>query len=143
MERTSALLCERMRAYVSLEVDGELADLEQAMLEAHVAQCATCSAYRADVHGFTRELRSAPHERLERRVALPRVRSRIPLRALQAAAAAASVAAAFVVVTAVGTRSEPSVRTTSGEVLFPGEIDTAAYVPRAVRPAAEDANYPI
>ena len=132
-----------MRAYVSLEVDGELAELELAMVEAHLAQCADCLAYRADVHGFTRELRAAPLERLERRVALPRVRPRVPLRALQAAAAAAAVAAAFLVVTAVGTRSEPSARTTSGEVLFPGEIDTAAYVPRPVRPAAEDANYPI
>ena len=132
-----------MRAYVSLEVDSELAELEQAMLEAHLAQCADCSAYRADVHGFTRQLRAAPLERLERRLALPRVRSRDPLRVLQATAAAAAVAAAFLIVTAVGTRSEPPVRTTSGEVLFPGEVDTAAYVPRAVRPAAEDANYPI
>ena len=132
-----------MRAYVSLELDGELAELEHAILESHLEQCAACSAYRADVHAFTGELRSAALEPLERGLALPRVRSRVPLRALQAAAAAAAVAAAFVVAASVGTRSEPSVRTTSGEVLFPGEIDTAAYVPRAVRPAAEDANYPI
>ena len=137
------MLCERMRAYVSLEADGELAELERAMVEAHVAQCSTCSAYRADVHACTHDLPSAPLERPDRRLVLPRVRSRVPLRAVQAAAAAAAVAAAFLVVTAVGTRSEPSVRTTSDEVLFPGEIDTAAYTPRAVRPAVEDANYPI
>ena len=54
------VVCERVRAQVSLEVDGELSQLERAMLAAHVVRCAECRAYRRDVHALTRALRSAP-----------------------------------------------------------------------------------
>ena len=55
-----SVACERVRAQVSLEVDGELSQLERAMLAAHVLRCDDCHAYRERVHSFTRELRTAP-----------------------------------------------------------------------------------
>ena len=55
-----SVACERVRAQVSLEVDGELSHLERAMLAAHVLRCADCHAYRERVHAFTGELRAAP-----------------------------------------------------------------------------------
>jgi predicted anti-sigma-YlaC factor YlaD len=54
--------CERVRSQVSLEVDGDLSQLERAMLAAHVLRCAECRAYRSDVHAFTRALRAAALE---------------------------------------------------------------------------------
>ena len=56
---THPVACERVRVQVSLELDGELSQLERAMLAAHVARCADCRAYRSEVHAFTRALRAA------------------------------------------------------------------------------------
>lgn len=59
---THPVACERVRGQVSLEVDGDLSQLERAMLAAHVLRCAECRAYRSDVHAFTRALRAAALE---------------------------------------------------------------------------------
>ena len=59
---THPVACERVRSQVSLEVDGELSQLERAMVAAHVLRCADCRGYRADVHAFTRALRAAALE---------------------------------------------------------------------------------
>lgn len=56
---THPVACERVRSQVSLEVDGELSQLERAMLAAHVVRCADCRAYRSDVRAFTHALRAA------------------------------------------------------------------------------------
>jgi predicted anti-sigma-YlaC factor YlaD len=59
---THPVVCERVRVQVSLELDGELSQLERAMLAAHVLRCSDCRAYRSDVHAFTRALRAAALE---------------------------------------------------------------------------------
>jgi predicted anti-sigma-YlaC factor YlaD len=82
------VVCERVRAQVSLEVDGELSQLERAMLAAHVARCAECRAYRRDVHALIGALRSAPLETAPP-IAVRRYRRSIPATRLQAGAAAA------------------------------------------------------
>ncbi len=92
MKDIGALVCERFRALASLELDGELSELEHAMLDSHLTHCALCQAYGADVGAFTEELRAAAPEPLERRVVLPARRRR--LRSVQVAAVAA-VALAF------------------------------------------------
>ena len=81
-------VCERARTYVSLRIDGELSQLEDAMLQAHLARCEPCSAYAVDVAATTRELRAAGQERLERPIALPH-RRRVSFGTIQVAAAAA------------------------------------------------------
>lgn len=84
--------CERARAWVSLQVDGELSELEQALLAAHVDRCAACASFAAGVRGFESELRAQPLEPLPRPVAVRRVSSAAAHRFLQVGAAVAVVA---------------------------------------------------
>ena len=56
---------------MSLRLDAELSQLEIRMLEGHLARCADCAAFEADVAEFTAELRSAPLEPLARPVVIP------------------------------------------------------------------------
>ena len=42
-------VCARVREQVSLELDGELSQLEQRMLGAHLERCGACATYAADV----------------------------------------------------------------------------------------------
>jgi anti-sigma factor RsiW len=62
------VVCERVRAQISLELDNELSELERRMLDAHVLRCPACSAYSADVTDFTTMLRTAPLEQMRRAV---------------------------------------------------------------------------
>jgi predicted anti-sigma-YlaC factor YlaD len=85
--------CELARGQISLDLDGELSELEQAALNAHVVGCGGCRAYRESAAGVTTLLRSAHPEQPEFPVVLSRrSRVRVPLRAVQAAAAAAVLA---------------------------------------------------
>lgn len=61
-QTTHPVACDRVRGQVSLELDGELSQLERAMVAAHVLRCADCRGYRSDVQAFTRALRSAALE---------------------------------------------------------------------------------
>lgn len=78
-----SIICERVRAQISVELDGELSQLERAMLAAHLGRCADCSAYDEEVAAFTGVLRESPLERMHshvtvrrpRRLAVPRVPS--------------------------------------------------------------------
>jgi predicted anti-sigma-YlaC factor YlaD len=89
-----SVICDRVRAQVSLEVDGELSQLERRMLRAHLDRCEDCSTFSAEVQGFTREIRSAPLEPVGRPVAIPRLRRPSFARVQVAAVAAVFVAAA-------------------------------------------------
>jgi len=84
--------CDRARAWVSLRLDGELSELEGAMLGSHLERCKTCRAFAAEAVGFTLALRASPLESLERPITLPAAR-RSARRAVQFGAAAALVAA--------------------------------------------------
>ena len=85
--------CERAREWVSLELDGELSELEDALLRAHLDRCVACAAFARDARAFTRALRAAPSERPAEAPAPPRSGGG-RLRVLQLASAAAAVAAA-------------------------------------------------
>jgi anti-sigma factor RsiW len=86
-------LCERARVWASLRADGELSELESALLGAHLERCPECRAFARGVDAVARGLRRV---RLERpaplELAVPRRRSRA--RVLQFAAATAAVVAA-------------------------------------------------
>ena len=76
--------CERAAQWISLELDGELSQLEQAALARHLHGCARCQAMSAEVSSFTRMLREAPLIEFERQVACPspvRTRARVARRA--------------------------------------------------------------
>ena len=54
--------CDRAALWISLELDGEISELERAALAAHLGGCAECSSARAEIAGFTRLMRAAPLE---------------------------------------------------------------------------------
>jgi predicted anti-sigma-YlaC factor YlaD len=82
--------CEQIRGAVSESLDGELAEIDHARLEAHLAHCAACRAYSADATGTARLLREAPLEQLDFPIALPSRRLALARR-LQVTAAAAAL----------------------------------------------------
>lgn len=93
MDPSGGQLCARARFWASLRVDGELSELEGALLDGHLARCAECAAVVAGFETTTRALRAAPLE-ANRPVALP---ARRPSRRGLTAVACA----AFVVVAAI------------------------------------------
>jgi len=87
-------MCERSREWASLRLDGELSELERALLDAHTRNCDACAEYVAELGAFTTAIRSAELEQLPRPVALPLRRSFAwATRAFQAGAATAAVLA--------------------------------------------------
>jgi len=84
-------LCERARSWASLRADGELSDLESALLDSHLGRCSSCRTFARDTEEIAAMLRAA---RLETPAPFaPRLRQarRTGLRALQVAAAVAVV----------------------------------------------------
>lgn len=81
--------CMRARESVSGRLDGELSELEGAWLDAHLRDCADCSAYAEDVSAAVRLVRAAALERPSREVVPPRRR---PVPRFRVASAAAAVA---------------------------------------------------
>ncbi len=87
------MICERVRAQISLELDGELSQFERVMVASHVARCADCAAYRDEVTSFTALLRAAPAERIDTPVVVSRPRRSYIGRVSAVGAAAAAVVA--------------------------------------------------
>jgi predicted anti-sigma-YlaC factor YlaD len=88
--------CERAQSWASLELDGELSQLEHALLTTHLNRCATCAETVAGMRTLTAELRTAPLEPLERPVVVitaPARRARPLALRLALAATLAAVAA--------------------------------------------------
>lgn len=54
--------CERARAWVSLELDGELSQLEAALLAAHLGRCESCAVAAAGMRALAGTLRAAALE---------------------------------------------------------------------------------
>jgi predicted anti-sigma-YlaC factor YlaD len=92
--------CSRAREYVSVQLDGELAELELDRLEAHLRICPECSAWAEQVRDVTRRLREAslevPAMSAERYVLQRHRRSWRVGSAVALASAAAVVATIFV-----------------------------------------------
>jgi anti-sigma factor RsiW len=99
--------CERMRGYVSASVDGELSEVEQAMIEAHLAWCPACRAFAAGSAETARVLRESPLEELTFQFALPG-RRRAVARKLQVVGVAAAIAVAVGVGSTLGQAPVPS-----------------------------------
>jgi len=52
--------CERASHWISLDLDGELSELEQAGLARHLERCGSCRSLSAELAGLTALLRGAP-----------------------------------------------------------------------------------
>jgi predicted anti-sigma-YlaC factor YlaD len=103
-----SVVCDRVRAQVSLRLDGELSQLESRMVESHLARCADCAAYEADLTALTTELRTAPLEPLQHPIVIRRPRRASLVRLQVGAAAAVAVAVLGAVTQVVGRDSEPA-----------------------------------
>jgi ferric-dicitrate binding protein FerR (iron transport regulator) len=91
--------CERARQWASLRVDGELSELEDALLEKHLEGCASCDAFAARLAATTEAVRAAPLERPEisyPRFERPVIRLPVGKRVAIVAVAAAAALGAFV-----------------------------------------------
>jgi anti-sigma factor RsiW len=109
-------VCTRVREQVSLELDGELSQLEQRMLGTHLERCARCAAYAADVRDATERIRNAPHAVMQRPVVVRRRRPLTTVR-LQVGVAAAFALAAL----GLGTQLATSTESQSSLVRYEGQ----------------------
>jgi anti-sigma factor RsiW len=57
-----AAACDRVRQWAALAPDGGLSQIEQHLLESHVAGCAACRSFAEEVAGIAAALRAAPLE---------------------------------------------------------------------------------
>ncbi|MGH3126479.1 MAG: zf-HC2 domain-containing protein [Gaiellaceae bacterium] len=99
-------VCSRVREQVSLELDGELSQLEQRMLGMHLERCSRCAAYAADVRDVTERIRNAPRAIMQRPVVVRRRRPLTTVR-LQVGVAAAFALAALGLGTQLASSTEP------------------------------------
>jgi hypothetical protein len=91
--------CERARQWASLRLDGELSELEDALLEQHLEGCASCSAFAGRLAATTEAVRAVPLERPETsypRFERPVIRLPVGRRVTIVAVAAAAALGAFV-----------------------------------------------
>ncbi len=99
--------CDRARNWVSLRLDGALSELESAMLDRHLAGCAECRRFDADVAASTARLRAAPLETPVARFGLPARSRRGRLVALQGVGTMAAALAAALTLVSGGSRPTP------------------------------------
>jgi predicted anti-sigma-YlaC factor YlaD len=61
MQRTEpqSWACDRTRQAVSVGLDGELSQIERALMERHLDRCPSCAAFAADAAELTQQLRAA------------------------------------------------------------------------------------
>lgn len=90
---SASVVCERVRAQVSLELDDELSQLEQRMLDTHLERCADCAQYAHEVRDLTERIRSAPAAFMRRPVVVHRRRAGTTTRIQIGVAAALAFAA--------------------------------------------------
>ena len=82
--------CERAHVWISLELDGELAEVESGLLDRHLASCEECVGYRDRARTFTAELRTAAAVPFRSSRATPlRRRRHVPVKRIVHLAAAA------------------------------------------------------
>jgi predicted anti-sigma-YlaC factor YlaD len=96
-----SLMCERARRWSSLRLDGELSELESALLDSHLGRCSSCRAFARGAEGVAALLSAV---RLERPapLALSVPRTRRAKRAMQSFAIAALVLCTTLAAAAAG-----------------------------------------
>jgi predicted anti-sigma-YlaC factor YlaD len=125
--RTTA--CERATQWTSLDLDGELSELERAALHRHLERCGGCRAASAALGSFTSLLREAPLAEPSRPVVVA-VTGRVRLRATRRAALAVLAAATAA---AVGVTAWPTTHTASSSLGFRNAQDQRRFGREHVR----------
>ena len=107
------MVCERVRAQVSLQLDEELSELERRMMESHLARCPECGAFEQDMAMLTQSLRDAPLERPRDPIVVTAPRWASFARVQVGVAAAVAVVSLGVAVQFAGSEPEQLPATTS------------------------------
>jgi anti-sigma factor RsiW len=127
MSRT--VVCDRTREWISLALDGELSELEHALMEAHLERCDVCRGVKADMHGFAIWLRTSPLESLDAPVWVPpRSRSllrRAPQRAAQVVSAGLAAAVAVTLAVTLPNRADVARQSESALIAAPLVVDAS------------------
>ena len=104
--------CERAREWASLELDGELSELERVLLAAHERRCPVCAAAVAETRALTNALRAAPLVKpagsLVAPAGRPRKQPALAVRLLAAATVAALAAGLGVLAGSIGGSGRPA-----------------------------------
>jgi anti-sigma factor RsiW len=90
----SSRRCDHARAQISVLLDAELSELEEADLRLHLDGCAACRTYHAGAASISGSLRAAPLEQLDFSIVVPN-RRYVATRWIQAGSAAAAVLVAI------------------------------------------------
>jgi predicted anti-sigma-YlaC factor YlaD len=125
MGQISLGTCDRMRELFSASLDGELAELDEARLQAHLAACGACRAYADTTTAAARLVRTTPLEQPGFSIVVPGRRLAVARR-LQAVAAAAAVAVTVGLSVVVGSLGGPGAShnrqaTQSANLRFPDQ----------------------
>lgn len=136
--------CTRARESVSVQLDGELPELELDRLETHLRICPECSAWADQVHEVTLRLRDAALETPSEGLVLPRRGRRWTVSSAVALASAAAVVATMFV--APGRQHSAAnslrVRTTRSKAQYDAVLSVSAY-PRPIDFLIPGASSPI
>jgi predicted anti-sigma-YlaC factor YlaD len=127
MQPAGGQLCARARFWVSLRADGELSELEGALLDAHLGRCADCAEFAAGTAVATDWLRSA---QLDRPAPITVAVPKSPRRAIAGVAGAAAVLAAALVAGFVHGTGVPHGRTSA---LRPVSVVSTSETPDELR----------
>jgi anti-sigma factor RsiW len=136
------LLCERARRWASLRVDGELSELESALLDNHLGRCRSCSAFARGIEDVAAALAAAPLER-PAPLALVLPKRRLTGAWLQSAAASALVVAAGVAALAGGVAQHGSRVAGALPVAMVQANDTPDEIRELRRTALIDEGHPV
>jgi predicted anti-sigma-YlaC factor YlaD len=131
-------LCERARAWASLDLDDDLGEIERVLLDDHLTRCSGCAAFVAGMRELTAVVRAAPQEQPTHLPLTLPVRRR-PARLVTRVAAVAAVVALSAGLAFLGTSlarpGEPASTTTDLEIaLLPVSFDQEDKSLRAVQP---------
>ena len=96
--------CDRARAWVSMRLDDEISELEDALLDAHLRRCPACREFEDSVRSAVVVLRTQPLEPIEHPAVISG-RRRLKMRSSTMASAAAVVAAIVGVTTVLSTQA--------------------------------------
>jgi len=97
--------CDRARAWVSLRLDGEISEIEDALLEAHLRRCASCREFEESVRGTVFALRAQPLEEIDHAVVVAARRRRLNMHPRLVASVAAALAAVTGVTTVLSSQA--------------------------------------
>jgi anti-sigma factor RsiW len=129
--------CDRVREWASLRLDGELSELEEALLEKHLEGCAACAAFDAGLRTSTELLRTAPLARPSAAFEVPAAgRRRVRLSRVLAVASVLGAAALGSVVGSSLDRPAPSSDVPEAQVSFlTRDVSQLRQIPRGRRVA--------